>query len=190
MKCNKLYSLNCHWKCLLWNGLNELNSMASQPDTSLIAVKYAYMTVTWTQWIPIEIHEFNWFLITVATLIARFMGPTSVPPGAHRTQVGPRWATWTLLSGYWLTGPRMQMTIPYYVRINEWKDDTFTIISCPLFVRFLWDIIVYLLLIQLLQILPYGRHGLTYVTLSMLWLLMSLQSRNQGISSHNIDIIC
>ena len=34
------------------------------------------------------------------TLIARFMGPTWGPPGAERNQVGPRWATWTLLSGY------------------------------------------------------------------------------------------
>ena len=31
-------------------------------------------------------------------LIARFMGPTWSLPGAHRTQVGPMWATWTLLS--------------------------------------------------------------------------------------------
>ena len=35
----------------------------------------------------------------VPTLIARFMGPTWGPPGADRTQVGPMWATWTLLSG-------------------------------------------------------------------------------------------
>ena len=33
------------------------------------------------------------------TLIARFMGPTWGLHGADRTQVGPRWATWTLLSG-------------------------------------------------------------------------------------------
>ena len=33
------------------------------------------------------------------TLIARFMWPTWGPPGADRTQVGPMWATWTLLSG-------------------------------------------------------------------------------------------
>ena len=32
-------------------------------------------------------------------LIARFMGPTRDPPGADRTQVGPMWATWKLLSG-------------------------------------------------------------------------------------------
>ena len=31
--------------------------------------------------------------------MARFMGPTWGPPGADRTQVGPMWATWTLLSG-------------------------------------------------------------------------------------------
>ena len=32
-------------------------------------------------------------------LIARFMGPTWGPSGADMTQVGPRWAPWTLLSG-------------------------------------------------------------------------------------------
>ena len=35
-------------------------------------------------------------------LIARFMGPTWGLPGTDRTQVGPMWATWTLLSGYML----------------------------------------------------------------------------------------
>ena len=35
----------------------------------------------------------------VITLIARFMGPTWGPSGADRTQVGPMWALWTLLSG-------------------------------------------------------------------------------------------
>ena len=29
-----------------------------------------------------------------------FMGPTWGPPGADRTQGGPMWAPWTLLSGY------------------------------------------------------------------------------------------
>ena len=36
---------------------------------------------------------------SILTLIARFMGPTWGPPGADRTQLGPMWATWTLLSG-------------------------------------------------------------------------------------------
>ena len=33
------------------------------------------------------------------SLIARFMGPTWIPPGTERTLFGPIWATWTLLSG-------------------------------------------------------------------------------------------
>ena len=33
------------------------------------------------------------------SLIARFVGPTWVPPGADRTQVGHMLAPWTLLSG-------------------------------------------------------------------------------------------
>ena len=32
--------------------------------------------------------------------IAIFMGPTWGPPGSCRSQVGPRWAPWTLLSGW------------------------------------------------------------------------------------------
>ena len=34
-----------------------------------------------------------------ASQIARFMGPIWGPSGADRTQVGPMWALWTLLSG-------------------------------------------------------------------------------------------
>ena len=37
--------------------------------------------------------------ISMASLIARFMGPTWGPAGADRTQVGPMLATWTMLSG-------------------------------------------------------------------------------------------
>ena len=36
----------------------------------------------------------------IYTLITTFMGPTWGPSGAHRTQVGPMSAPWTLLSGY------------------------------------------------------------------------------------------
>ena len=35
----------------------------------------------------------------MVTQIARFLGSKWGPPGADRTQVGPMWATWTLLSG-------------------------------------------------------------------------------------------
>ena len=38
-------------------------------------------------------------LLKEAPLIARFMGPTWVPSGANRTQVGPMLATWNLQSG-------------------------------------------------------------------------------------------
>ena len=36
---------------------------------------------------------------SITAQIARFMGPTWGLPGADRTQVGPMWATWALLSG-------------------------------------------------------------------------------------------
>ena len=42
---------------------------------------------------------FQSHLTAVASLIARFMGPTWDLPGADRTQVGPMLAPWTLLSG-------------------------------------------------------------------------------------------
>ena len=38
-------------------------------------------------------------MTTNASLTARFMGSTWGPPEADRTQVGPMWATWTLLPG-------------------------------------------------------------------------------------------
>ena len=38
-------------------------------------------------------------IIVIVPLIARFMWPTWGPPGADRTQVGPRWVTWKVLSG-------------------------------------------------------------------------------------------
>ena len=42
---------------------------------------------------------------TIATQIARFMGPTWGPPGSFRPQMGPMLAPWTLLSRY-LSIPR------------------------------------------------------------------------------------
>ena len=45
------------------------------------------------------------------SLIARFMGPTWGPPGADRTQVGPMWATWTLLSGMFLCWEMIKTSI-------------------------------------------------------------------------------
>ena len=39
------------------------------------------------------------WVVSRTTLIARFMGPTWGPSESDRTQVGPMWAPWTLLSG-------------------------------------------------------------------------------------------
>ena len=44
-----------------------------------------------------NLHRFDKFF---CTLITRFTGPTWGPPGADGTQVGPRLAPWSLLSGY------------------------------------------------------------------------------------------
>ena len=51
--------------------------------------------------IRLRTHEIHYRLLARAsyTLIARFMGPTWVLPGAERTQVGPMLAPWTLPFG-------------------------------------------------------------------------------------------
>ena len=53
-------------------------------------------------YVPIKVyntHKYIW----EETMTVRFMGPTWGPSGADRTQVGPMFAPWTLLSGKWLT---------------------------------------------------------------------------------------
>ena len=51
-------------------------------------------------------------MISVHTLLARFMGPTWGPSGADRTQVGPMLAPWTLLSGHaWWASRNFQLTL-------------------------------------------------------------------------------
>ena len=41
----------------------------------------------------------NILLDGIPTQIAKFMGPTWGPPGSCRPQMGPMFASWTLLSG-------------------------------------------------------------------------------------------
>ena len=48
---------------------------------------------------PAVVNLINKSMIWHTALIARFMGPTWDPSGADRIQVGPRLASWTLLSG-------------------------------------------------------------------------------------------
>ena len=50
---------------------------------------------------PCKVTVATWVQVPVvlASLIARFMGPTWGPSGADRTQVGPMLTPWTLLSG-------------------------------------------------------------------------------------------
>ena len=54
------------------------------PESNLTTSAHAFSSITCVQRLP---------------LITRFVGPTWGPPGAGRTQVGPMWAKWTLLSG-------------------------------------------------------------------------------------------
>ena len=55
----------------------------------------------------------------ILTLIAKFMGPTSGPPGSCRPQMGPMLAPWTLLLGYACTNLRSDADL-YFV----WPDNT------------------------------------------------------------------
>ena len=51
------------------------------------------------------------YAMTTPSMIARFMGPTWIPPGSCRPQVGPIWATWTLLSGHGMETPMALMAL-------------------------------------------------------------------------------
>ena len=57
---------------------------------------FRQQTITWNILID---GTYSLLYPTVATLIARFIGPTWCPPKADRTQVGPILAPWVLLSG-------------------------------------------------------------------------------------------
>ena len=50
-------------------------------------------------WHRSDQHWTRQWLVAWLTLIAKFMGPTWVPPGSCRPQIGPMLARWTLLSG-------------------------------------------------------------------------------------------
>ena len=57
-----------------------------------------------------------WPSVRETTLIARFMGSTWGPSGADRTQVGPTFAPWTLLSGHQLIHSQMDNDVDYFKR--------------------------------------------------------------------------
>ena len=61
-------------------------------------------------------------LESLSSLIAKFMGPTWVPSGADRTQVGPMLAPWTLLSG-----------LVSFHTVNSFEDGTIFIYMHTLF---------------------------------------------------------
>ena len=71
------------------------------PDVSGTSLDPCYGTLNISKSCTPALHvSLEWYLaIKNTTQIARFMGPTWGPSGADRTQVGPMWATWTLLSG-------------------------------------------------------------------------------------------
>ena len=67
----------------------------------------------------------------LTTLIASFMGPPWGPPEADRTQVGPKLALWTLLSGIW----HKICKINFLVKFWEWNHQCFW--------GFIWSIYMY-----------------------------------------------
>ena len=97
--------------------LVDLRLMRSPPDTklylfhyvapgiygrnfryALVIIQQRLMRVFLAKSTSGECHKMA-LIIGQQSLIARFMGPTWDPSGADRTQVGPRLAPWTLLSG-------------------------------------------------------------------------------------------
>ena len=63
-----------------------------------------------------------WLHNTVPALVARFIGPTWDPPGSCQPQVGPMWASWTLLSGRMFTSgqqaPLLQTSVIHSAELH------------------------------------------------------------------------
>ena len=58
--------------------------------------------------------------VFLVCLMARFMGPTWGPSGAHRTQVGLMFAPWTLLSGYTIYYTNKSISSKIFTIGNTW----------------------------------------------------------------------
>ena len=64
-------------------------------------------------------------IMSIGSLIARFMGPTLGPSVTDRTQVGPMLAPWTLLSGFFLSYPaKMKFYAEDGSCVKFWNDWT------------------------------------------------------------------
>ena len=71
--------------CSYWAFSPLLTPLHKQKDSQMLPCLWEWMAAT--------------FILSDASLMARFMGPTWGPPGDDRTQVGPMLAPWTLPSG-------------------------------------------------------------------------------------------
>ena len=102
---SQMYYYTGPWRALGWEQREEygIKVMATMTDNIHSQLMVFVDTTGFDEEGGVEI----WFdcgyhsvrLSMLYSPIARFMGPTWGLPGADRTQVGPVWATWTLLWG-------------------------------------------------------------------------------------------
>ena len=82
-------------------GLNVLIYLVLRSKYYFTTRSFPWQLLYWP--IPLPYQQQPWHrLFWISALIARFMGPTWGPSGADRTQVGPMFVPWTLLSGWFL----------------------------------------------------------------------------------------
>ena len=97
-KCNMqaLYIYNGHqmYEVIRWKQIKylKISQQVCYYITFHSRYMYDYHIEAWT----------TWKTLCRPSLIARFMGPTWGPSGADRTQMGPMFAPWTLLSGIFM----------------------------------------------------------------------------------------
>ena len=94
-------STDLHPRNITMLGSNTSSDVSTSLSQCLKFITVSFTHMTWSDNLPVmRIQTLNlWKYVTTTTLIARFIGPRWGPPGADRTQAGPMWATWTLLSG-------------------------------------------------------------------------------------------
>ena len=82
-----------------------------------------HLIMTWLLSSGLNMHWSGSYWNRATSQIAKFMGPTWVPPGSCRPQVGPMLATWTLLSGMYFTEAHLHapciLYIAYIPRNNQ-----------------------------------------------------------------------
>ena len=92
-------TFSVHHKTHTWKIICHTSMICDNDTRTIIAAIYMYLVITSLGRGRGYWQLRRWPSLDSASLIARFMGPTWGPPGADRTQVGPMWVPWKLLSG-------------------------------------------------------------------------------------------